>query len=149
MFLHKRIDILRRALPALLLLPTLALAHEGPHDEKDKSQADIEAQLADARARLEAAAREVAELSGQLTGPIMQDYMITGTAAAGMPSRAMLGINLTGEGQAKDGAQVESVTTGGPAWDAGWRGGDMIVGMGGAGPRKHKHKCSSFCVVRA
>ena len=59
---------------------------------KRRARPDIEAQLADARARLEAAAREVAELSGQLTGPIMQDYMIAGVA--GMPSRAMLGINL-------------------------------------------------------
>src|SRR5262245_28588522 len=148
MFLHKRIDILRRALPALLLLPTLALAHEGPHDEKDKSQADIEAQLADARARLEAAAREVAELSGQLTGPIMQDYMITGTAAAGMPSRAMLGINLTGEGQAKDGARVQSVTPGGPASDAGLRAGDVIVAIDGENLRNNKDKSSAAALVQ-
>jgi membrane-associated protease RseP (regulator of RpoE activity) len=126
MSLYKRMHALRRVLPVLALLPALALAQ----DEKEKSQADIETQLDDARARLEAAAREVAELSGQLTGPIMQDYMIAGIA--GMPSRAMLGINLGEDRQAnKEGARVQSVTPGGPASDAGLRAGDVIVGVDG------------------
>jgi len=138
--------ILRHALLALALLPMLVLADEAPREEKDKTQADIEAQLADARARLEAAAREVAELSGQLTGPIMQDYMIGGMA--GMPSRAMLGINLGDNGQAKDGVRVQSVTPGGPASAAGLRAGDVIVAIDGENLRNSKDKSSAAALVQ-
>src|SRR5262245_37790140 len=60
-------------------------------DTQDKDQADakakdaeLEKQLEAARARLEAAAREVAELSGQLSGPLMARTM--------HPPRAMIGI---------------------------------------------------------
>ncbi len=141
MSLHKRTHVSRRVLLLLALLPALALAHD---DEAQKSQADIEAQLADARARLEAAAREVAELSGQLTGPIMQDYMIAGVA--GMPSRAMLGINLGDDRQAKEGVRVQSVTPGGPASDAGLRAGDVIIGVDGKNLRS-KDKSSAAALV--
>ena len=141
MSLYKRIHIFRRVLLVLALLPALALAAD---DDKEKSQPDIEAQLADARARLEAAAREVAELSGQLTGPIMQDYMIAGVA--GMPSRAMLGINLGDDQQAKEGARVQSVTPGGPASDAGLRAGDVVIGIDGKNLRV-KDKSSAAALV--
>jgi membrane-associated protease RseP (regulator of RpoE activity) len=141
MFLHKRTHVFRRALLVLALLPGLALAAD---DDKEKGQADIEAQLADARARLEAAAREVAELSGQLTGPIMQDYMIAGVA--GMHSRAMLGINLGDDRQAKEGVPVQSVTPGGPASDAGLRAGDVIIGVDGKNLRS-KDKSSAAALV--
>ena len=141
MSLHKRIPIFRRVLLVLALLPALALAGD---DDKEKSQTDIEAQLADARARLEAAAREVAELSGQLTGPIMQDYMIAGVA--GMPSRAMLGINLGDDQQTKEGVRVQSVTPGGPASDAGLRAGDVVIGIDGKNLRS-KDKSSAAALV--
>jgi membrane-associated protease RseP (regulator of RpoE activity) len=144
MFLYKR--VLRSALTALVLIPMLSLADEAARDEKDKTQADIEAQLADARARLEAAAREVAELSGQLTGPIMQDYMIGGMA--GMPSRAMLGINLGDDRQAKDGVRVQSVTPGGPASEGGLRAGDVIVAIDGENLRNTKDKSSAAALVQ-
>ena len=140
MSLYKRIHVSRRVLLVLALLPALALAA----DDKEKSQPDIEAQLADARARLEAAAREVAELSGQLTGPIMQDYMVAGVA--GMHSRAMLGINLGDERDAnKEGVRVQSVTPGGPASDAGLRAGDVIVGIDGKNLR-NKDKSAAALV---
>ena len=140
MSLYKRIHVSRRVLLVLALLPALALAA----DDKEKSQPDIEAQLADARARLEAAAREVAELSGQLTGPIMQDYMVAGVA--GVHSRAMLGINLGDERDAnKEGVRVQSVTPGGPASDAGLRAGDVIVGIDGKNLR-NKDKSAAALV---
>src|SRR5882672_238145 len=125
MFLSKRIQLMSFALVCAALMPGWAAAR----DAGEKNEADIEAQLADARARLEAAAREVAELSGQLTGPIMQDFMIAG--AAGMPHRAMLGINLGTDQSSKDGVRVQSVTPGGPASAAGLRAGDVIVGIDG------------------
>ncbi len=96
---------------------------------QQKDEAELEAQLEAARAKLEEAAREVAELSAQLTGPVMEDFII---ARHGMGKRAMLGINIGGDERgAKDGVHVQSVTPGGPASDAGLKAGDVIVSVDG------------------
>jgi membrane-associated protease RseP (regulator of RpoE activity) len=137
MHTHKRTPVLLSALLCAALLPILALAQE-------KNPSDLEARLAEARERLEAAAREVAELSGQLSGPIMQDYMIAGASA--VPSRAMLGIRLGDDRQAKDGARVQGVTPGGPASDAGLKAGDVIVAIDGQSLRA-KDKPSAVALV--
>jgi membrane-associated protease RseP (regulator of RpoE activity) len=150
MFLFKRVHTLLAAIvcAALTLVWTAAYPadekakEQGPENNPEKSQADLEARLEDARARLEAAAREVAELSGQLTGPIMQDFMIAG--APGM-HRAMLGINL-GDQASRDGVRVQSVTPGAPASDAGLRAGDVIVSVDGVNLRS-KDKPSSATLV--
>jgi predicted metalloprotease with PDZ domain len=110
------------ALVALTLTAPLALAAE---TAKPKDEADIEARLAAARERLEAAAREVAELSGQLTGPIMEDMMF-----ARQGRRAMLGINL-GDQHSKEGVSIESVTPEGPASKAGLKSGDVLISIDG------------------
>ncbi|HKE45503.1 MAG TPA: PDZ domain-containing protein [Steroidobacteraceae bacterium] len=143
MLLFKRVRALRFAIVCAALLPLWTPAQAAEEKSPGKSQADIEAQLAAARTRLEAAAREVAELSGQLTGPIMQDFMIAG--AAGMPQRAMLGINL-GDQASTDGVRVQSVTPGGPASDAGLRAGDVLVSADGVNLRS-KDKPSSAVLV--
>jgi S1-C subfamily serine protease len=96
---------------------------------QQKDDAAIEAQLEAARAKLEEAAREVAELSGQLTGPVMEDFLIA-SHGMGMGKRAMLGISI-GEAEDKNGVHVEGVTPGGPASDAGLKAGDVIVGIDG------------------
>lgn len=94
----------------------------------EKNPAEVEAKLDAARARLEAAAREVAELSGELTGPVMQDFMIMRPGA----NRAQLGINIGDGAEAtQDGVHVQSVTPGGPASDAGIKAGDVIVSVDG------------------
>src|ERR1700738_4904641 len=55
----------------------------------DAKSKDLDAKLADARARLEEAAHEVAELSSQMSGPLV-DHM---TAIYGQwPPRAVLGV---------------------------------------------------------
>ncbi len=96
---------------------------------QEKDQVELEAQLEAARAKLEAAAREVAELSGELTGPVMEDFLI---ARHGFGKRAMLGINIGGDDDdAKDGVRVQRVTPGGPASDAGLKAGDVIVSIDG------------------
>jgi S1-C subfamily serine protease len=95
---------------------------------KEMDQAELEAKLEAARAKLEAAAREVAELSGELTGPVMHDFVVAYHGGR----RAMLGINIGGaDGDAKDGVHVQSVTPGGPASDAGLKAGDVIVSIDG------------------
>jgi len=90
-------------------------------------EADVETRLEAARQRLEAAAREVAELAVEAGGP----------HAAGLfemqlpsPQRAMLGINL-GATEAGGGVSVNGVSPGGPAAEAGVRAGDRIVRIDG------------------
>jgi S1-C subfamily serine protease len=70
--------------------------------------------------------------------------MIAGVA--GMPSRAMLGINLGDDREAKEGVPVQSVTPGGPASDAGLRAGDVIIGVDGKNLRS-KDKSSAAALV--
>lgn len=96
---------------------------------KEQDQAEVETKLEAARVRLEAAAREVAELSGELTGPVMQDFMVM---RRGHGNRAFLGINIgDGKEAAKDGVHVQSVTPGGPASDVGLKSGDVIISVDG------------------
>lgn len=102
----------------IALLAGAALAAGAAHAAED--DAATEKKLADAQRRLEDAAREVAELSGQMAGP----------AAAGMrrgPYRAMLGVNLDDDRPSGGGVRVEGVSPGGPAAEAGVKSGDVIV----------------------
>jgi S1-C subfamily serine protease len=87
--------------------------------------ADLDAQLAAARQKLEAAARDVAQLSSQL-----------GEAAMGrvksLRTRAVLGLQLQVEPSSKEqGATVTGVSPGGPAAEAGLAPGDVIVALNG------------------
>jgi len=89
--------------------------------------AQVEAKLVAARERLEAAAREVAELSGQLSGPMTRTIMVNRFG-----SRAMLGVTLGPESPAnREGVAIESVTPSGPASDAGLKAGDVLVSVDG------------------
>lgn len=86
----------------------------------------LEQRLADAQRRLEDAAREVAELSGEAAGPgglRRFEYFVPG------PRRAMLGVNLGGAEPNGGGVRIESVSPGGPAEDAGVKAGDVIVAV--------------------
>jgi S1-C subfamily serine protease len=87
--------------------------------------AQIEAQLADAQARLEQAAEEVAALSAQLAGPEMDRMMIFDAG----PPRPLIGVQLDPD-SSKDGARVVSVSPGGPAAEAGIKADDVIVAVG-------------------
>lgn len=88
---------------------------------------DLEAKLEAARERLEEAAHEVAELTTQMSKPLMERFMTHGGEG---PSRAVIGVQLdTGSG--KDGARIQDVSPGGPASEAGLRSGDVIVAING------------------
>nr|WP_298716371.1 PDZ domain-containing protein [uncultured Steroidobacter sp.] len=94
----------------------------------EESQAEIEKKLEDARLRLDAAAREVAELSmsmSEYTVPQIRRALPFG------PPRAMLGINLgpRGEEQA-EGVAIVSVSPGGAADRAGLKAGDVLLAIG-------------------
>jgi S1-C subfamily serine protease len=87
--------------------------------------ADLEAQLAAARQKLEAAAQDVAQLSSQLGQSAMARVRTLRT-------RAVLGLQLQTQMSAKEhGATVLGVSPGGPAAEAGLAAGDVIVALNG------------------
>ncbi len=113
--------------PAAPMAPVAPMAPAAPaapgfHDSQDPA---LEAELDAAREKLEAAAREVAELSSQLGGPVLQRF----STFDGPPGRAIIGVQL--DSSNKDGARILSVSPGGPAAEAGIRTGDVIVSVNG------------------
>lgn len=94
----------------------------------EESQAEIAKKLEDARRRLDTAAREVAELSMSMsdhTVPQIRHFV------GGVPSRAMLGINLGPRGdEAAEGVAIASVSPGGAAESAGLKAGDVLLAIG-------------------
>jgi len=107
--------------PAAPMAPAAPPA-PGFHDSQDPA---LEAELDAAREKLEAAAREVAELSSQLGGPIIQRF----STFDGPPGRAIIGVQL--DPSNKDTARIMGVSPGGPAAEAGIRTGDVIVSING------------------
>ncbi|HEX3837819.1 MAG TPA: PDZ domain-containing protein [Steroidobacteraceae bacterium] len=86
---------------------------------------DLEAQLAAARQKLEAAARDVAQLSSQLGQSAM-------ARVRSLRTRAVLGLQLQVQPSSKEqGATVMGVSPGGPAAEAGIAPGDVIVALNG------------------
>lgn len=99
-------------------------------EKKDAaSQAETERKLEDARRRLDAAAREVAELSMSMSEDAVPS--IRHFTRIGVP-RAMLGINLGPRGgeELKDGVKIASVSPGGAAESAGLKAGDVLLAIG-------------------
>ena len=105
------------AAPAVAAAPAAA-----PAD----TTADTERQLEAARQRLDAAAREVAELSGRLGENVGQRFMRRGFAAP----RAMLGVQIDGRPGA-GGAHVMAVSPGGAAATSGIEADDVITAIDG------------------
>lgn len=110
-------------LAAAALMATSAAAQDTPADEAAREQ-----RLEAAQKRLEAAAREVAELTAEVRGPEFQRRIEMFMPAS---RRAMLGVNLGGAEEAGDGVRVNSVSPGGPAAEAGVKAGDVIVAIEG------------------
>jgi S1-C subfamily serine protease len=119
--------LVRSAAAAWLALASTAAAAQ-PAD-----QATLEKQLADARARLDASAREVAKLSAELYGDSEEDIV---RMMHHRPPGAMLGVNVGGPGERDDGVAVAGVSPGGPAEAAGLRAGDTITAVNGEALRK-------------
>ena len=96
--------------------------------DADARSKDLDAKLDDARARLEEAAHEVAELSSQMSGPLV-DHMMSIYGEG--PSRAVLGVQLDAR-SGKEGARIQEVSPGGAAAEAGLRVGDVITSINGS-----------------
>jgi S1-C subfamily serine protease len=90
-------------------------------------EVELEWQLEAARARLEEAAREVAELSTQLETPLMRQFSMFD----GGFGRSIIGVQLDPTDGKEGGARVLEVSPGGPAAEAGIRAGDVIVSVNG------------------
>ena len=96
-----------------------------PATVRPDSDADLDAQLEAARKRLEQAAHEVARLSSQLSGTVIdrvKPYVEDG--------HAIIGVQLEPAAGAA-GARVREVSPGGPAAEAGIHVGDVIVAVNG------------------
>jgi predicted metalloprotease with PDZ domain len=90
------------------------------------AQRESEKKLADAQQRLDAAAREVAELSRQMGGRF--NFRFGNEPGADAPPRALLGVRVE-PSAGRDGARVVDVSPGGAAAEAGIRQGDVITGI--------------------
>lgn len=98
-----------------------------PPGSTEADNAALEAQFEAARARLEEAAHEMAELSAQRSREVMEHMR---TLDAELPPRAVMGVQLDPR-SGKEGARIQDVSPGGPAADAGLHAGDVIVGING------------------
>jgi S1-C subfamily serine protease len=110
----------------LNFLAAVAIASAAGAAQAQGDEASLEERLDAAQRRLEDAAREVAELSGEAAGAGASrefEFLLPGRR------RAMLGVNLGGAEPSGGGVRVESVSPGGPAAEAGVKAGDVIVAI--------------------
>ena len=92
-------------------------------------QAALQERLNAAQRRLEVAAQQLAALSAQMSGPMMQRMQHFEMLAG--PPHALIGLQLESS-TGGPGARVREVSPGGPAEQAGVRTGDLIVAVNGA-----------------
>jgi len=117
----------------LACAPGAGVAAEADKKSTDdaKSQAELERKLADARKRLDEAAREVANLSMSLSDDMVPYTRGAVGAVMGAP-RAILGINMgTKDAAQGDGVEIVSVSPGGAAAEAGLKAGDVLTDING------------------
>jgi S1-C subfamily serine protease len=129
--------VLMAGAAAVSCRPTIALADPpAPTSDSGKAyaqseadEAKLEEQLEAARKQLDAAANQVAELTAQLSRPVIESFM--DMDMDGGHGRAIIGVQLEGTSGGQ-GARVREVSPGGPAAEAGIRTGDVIVAVNGA-----------------
>ena len=111
--------------------PDYAVALDVPNapNPPDVNEAALQARLNDAQRRLEVAAQQLAALSVQMSGPMMQRMQHFEMLAG--PPHALIGLQLESS-RGEPGARVLEVSPGGPAQRAGVRSGDLIVAVNGA-----------------
>lgn len=94
--------------------------------ELERSEVDRQRDLEEAQRQLEQAAREVARLSAEISGPLVKEIR---RIHMGAPDRPMLGVNIGRAEPGVQGVRVLSVSPGGPAAEAGVIAGDLIVAL--------------------
>jgi len=122
----------------------LAIAPHGGWAADTTDRAELEKELAEARAELDKAAREVAEISRQLYGGESGDVM---HFVHGGPRGSMLGVNIGGGAPRDDGVEVVGVSPGGPAEQAGIKAGDVLVAVDGQALKRSGDRSASQQLV--
>lgn len=113
-------------------------ASKSSDEQGEKSQAEIERKLEAAQKRLDAAAREVAELSMSLSERIVPHVH----ALTMRPPKAMLGVNLGpgDEDGPDDGVGIASVSPGGAAEAAGLKADDVLLEVNGQSLKRDRDR---------
>jgi S1-C subfamily serine protease len=119
----------RAAVAGACCAALLALAAPMAGAAEPADRAALEKQLKEARAKLNDAARDVADLSQQLYGGDRHEELTR--FVQGRPQGAMLGINIEDAKKRDDGVEVVGVSPGGPAEQAGLKTGDIVIAMNG------------------
>jgi len=96
----------------------------------EADEAKLEAQLEAARKQLETAAHQVAELTAQLSRPVIEGFRDFDWQMFDDHGHVIIGVQLDAEAPGP-GARVRGVSPGGPAAEAGIRAGDVIVAVNG------------------
>jgi predicted metalloprotease with PDZ domain len=125
--LRARMDAARRRMEVTAHRQEMAAQHQ--EMAAQRREAVLQAQMDAARRRMEVAAQQLAALSAQMDGPMMQRFV----AFAG-PPHGLIGVQLERSSGA-EGARVREVSPGGPAERAGIRSGDVIVAVNGTDVR--------------
>jgi S1-C subfamily serine protease len=115
---------------ALALGATTAHAQQSPPEPPN---GDTEARLEEAQARLEQAAREIADLTARVVGDAGITALSRLEDLARGPRPVMLGVNIGpvgGPEAQEDGVQVLGITPGSSAEGAGIQSGDVLVSIG-------------------
>ncbi len=122
------------AQPAEVKRDAAEVKRDAAETKRDAAEeARTRAKLEEARVRLDKAAREVAELSGELGANARREIHIR---TDGGPPRAVLGVQIDPE-KSKNGVRVLSVSPGGPAAEAGMLQDDVIVSLDGVSMADH------------